>query len=621
MTEYRTGVNGQVVIDPNEILGIEPDTDPNDEGVSVLLWPGRWRIRARSMGGGGSAGGSTGSTAWADITGKPSSFPPSAHQHPMEDVTDFTEATQDIVGAMVTGAGGTYDDAAGTITLPGGSSSTITADDTPAAPAEGESASYFVTSSVSWPAGLVWSTDPDGGVAPTITGTALVSLFTVGGTTRAIMGATFPGAVVPDTTAPVAGTLASSAITATGFTLTASGASDAGGLHATPYAFDPGAGTFGAWQESNSLAVTGKLAETAYTCRHKVRDAAGNEAIGASITVTTGAAPAGDTTAPAWSATLTTGTPAATSVVVAASALATDAVGVTGYERSIDGGSTWVDITPSGLNFTLSGLTAATSYPAPQLRAKDAAGNYSTPLTAQAFTTTAAPANLAAAILELSPAGYWKLDETTGTTAVDSSGNGRNGTYSSDHALNVGGFANFGGTGLVTIPDDDAFSVAGSSTGFTVFALVKQAASQPVPAPIASKMAPGSYEWSYFVDTSGAANISVYNADASAQLLNDTTTSTLATGVWHAVAVTIPAPTLGAEATHYFDSGTAQAGTHIQAAATLTNGPAPLTLAKRTDNSHTLIGQLGHVAIFRTQLSAAQVGTLVTAARAEGLIP
>lgn len=29
-----------------------------------------------------------------------------------------TEAVQDIVGAMVTGAGGTYDDAAGTITLP-----------------------------------------------------------------------------------------------------------------------------------------------------------------------------------------------------------------------------------------------------------------------------------------------------------------------------------------------------------------------------------------------------------------------------------------------------------------------------------------------------------------------
>lgn len=36
-------------------------------------------------------------------------------------ITDFTEASQDVVGAMVTGAGGTYNDGAGTITLPTGS--------------------------------------------------------------------------------------------------------------------------------------------------------------------------------------------------------------------------------------------------------------------------------------------------------------------------------------------------------------------------------------------------------------------------------------------------------------------------------------------------------------------
>ena len=35
-------------------------------------------------------------------------------------VTDFAEATQDVVGAMVAAAGGTYDDTAGTITLPSG---------------------------------------------------------------------------------------------------------------------------------------------------------------------------------------------------------------------------------------------------------------------------------------------------------------------------------------------------------------------------------------------------------------------------------------------------------------------------------------------------------------------
>lgn len=94
-----------------------------------------------------------------------------------------------------------------------------------------------------------------------------------------------------DTTAPVAGTLASSAITATGFTLTVSGASDETALHSQPYAFSTDNGTtWSGWQASSSLAVTGKTASTAYQCRHKVRDAAGNETTGTAITVTTSAA-------------------------------------------------------------------------------------------------------------------------------------------------------------------------------------------------------------------------------------------------------------------------------------------------------------------------------------------
>ena len=48
------------------------------------------------------------------------SYAASTHTHSAANITDFTEATQDVVGAMVTGAGGTYDDTAGTITLPSG---------------------------------------------------------------------------------------------------------------------------------------------------------------------------------------------------------------------------------------------------------------------------------------------------------------------------------------------------------------------------------------------------------------------------------------------------------------------------------------------------------------------
>ena len=57
------------------------------------------------------------------------SYAASTHPHTSTNITDFTEATQDIVGDMVAGAGGTYNDAAGTITLPsgggGGSTGTV----------------------------------------------------------------------------------------------------------------------------------------------------------------------------------------------------------------------------------------------------------------------------------------------------------------------------------------------------------------------------------------------------------------------------------------------------------------------------------------------------------------
>lgn len=99
----------------------------------------------------------------------------------------------------------------------------------------------------------------------------------------------------PDTTAPTPGTLTSSAITTSGFTLTITGASDAGsGLHATPYRFSTDNGTtWSAWQSSPSFAVTGKSPSTTYQCKHQVRDAAStpNQATGATLAIMT-AAPA-----------------------------------------------------------------------------------------------------------------------------------------------------------------------------------------------------------------------------------------------------------------------------------------------------------------------------------------
>ena len=334
-----------------------------------------------------------------------------------------TEGVQDVVGAMVTAAGGTYNDAAGTITLPGGSSSAITADDTPAAPAEGASASYLVTSAVSWPAGLEWSTDPDGGTAPTITGTALVSMFTVGGVTRAIMGATFPAVVAPDTTNP--STVTGLTATATGPTtvdLAWSAATDNVGVTGYEYRIDGGAAVDAG--AGTTETVTGLTAGTLYSFEVRAYDAADNRSAAWS-TAATATTTAPDMTAPVWTATLTPGTPTATSVVVTASALATDANTIT-YERTLDstaGTPVWDANVPSGLNFTLSGLTSGTVYANCALRAKDAAGNVSTPLAVPSFTTAEAASSAFFTDFSEYATGVapsdWSMPWVTGTPVVE----------------------------------------------------------------------------------------------------------------------------------------------------------------------------------------------------------
>lgn len=97
------------------------------------------------------------------------------------------------------------------------------------------------------------------------------------------------GGEPPDVTAPTAGTLASSSITDTTFTLTVSGAADETALHAQPYRFSTDNGSsWSAWQTSPVFNVTGKTASTGYTCVHQTRDAALNTSTGSSILVTTG---------------------------------------------------------------------------------------------------------------------------------------------------------------------------------------------------------------------------------------------------------------------------------------------------------------------------------------------
>jgi hypothetical protein len=61
-----------------------------------------------------------GTVDWADITGKPATFPPSAHTHPAAQISDFSEAVDDRVGAFLqagTNITLSYNDVANTLTI------------------------------------------------------------------------------------------------------------------------------------------------------------------------------------------------------------------------------------------------------------------------------------------------------------------------------------------------------------------------------------------------------------------------------------------------------------------------------------------------------------------------
>lgn len=360
------------------------------------------------------------------------------------------EAVQDIVGAMVAAAGGSYDAAAGTITLPssGGGGGfpvqqvSLTGSYVLDPVALGWPTTEIVTlaftqdatgnRAVTYGSGVVMASGVSWLLAQgTAAGSEVVTTwrYSVGLAKWVCEGCwvSIAGGVPTDVTAPTVGTMAASSITNTGFTLTVSGASDAGGLHATPYAFTiDGGTTWSAYQTSPTYVVSGRPPATAHTANWRVRDAAGNVSTGTAQTVTTTAT--ADTTPPVWSATFTpVGTPTATVATFQASAMATDDVGVSAYEVSYDNGTTWTTVTPEiDWTFQLQGV-GGTTYAQTKLRAKDAAGNTSTPvLSVPSYTMAAAQAllvaddfNRADGPLSMSSSGHtWTLEEGTQMPAV-----------------------------------------------------------------------------------------------------------------------------------------------------------------------------------------------------------
>jgi hypothetical protein len=200
---------------------------------------------------------------------------------------------------------------------------------------------------------------------------------------------TLPGGA--DVTAPVmSGSIAVSALTTTSYALSWTAGTDNVGITSYEVSVDGG----GSWTSVGltlSANVASRTPGSTDQVRVRAKDAAGNPSNALSTSVTLqSSGPTGDTTLPTLTGSISVTALTSTSYTLSWPAGA-DNTGVTGYERSLDGGSTWASV-GNALTVDISGRTPQTTDQV-RVRAKDAAGNVSTPPLSASVTLLAANGN------------------------------------------------------------------------------------------------------------------------------------------------------------------------------------------------------------------------------------
>ena len=273
----------------------------------------------------------------------------------------------------------------------------------------GDEAKEFMARITTPPANGVLEMGEDGtfnytGTAPSFGYTLFVDGASIGAATVALE---FVGAA--DTAPPVlTGVITLVSKTTTGMSLSCPAATDNVGVVGYEWSRDGGA----TWEASTQAkAYTGLTPSTAYAIRVRAKDAAGNVSTPAlALSVTTSAT--ADTTAPTLTGVVTATALTATSYTLSWPAGA-DNVAVVGYDVSLDGGSTWAD-NGATLTRAVSSRTPS-SVDQVRVRARDAAGNTSSPVLALAVTLPAAPDVTAPTLTAATAAA---TGQTTATGAV-----------------------------------------------------------------------------------------------------------------------------------------------------------------------------------------------------------
>jgi len=243
-----------------------------------------------------------------------------------------------------------------------------------------------------------------------------------------------------------------------------------------------------------------------------------------------------DTTAPSVPTNLIANTVSSSQINLSWTA-STDNVGVTGYRVESCSGSSCTNFaqigTPSGTTFSNTGLTASTTYRY-RVRAADAAGNLSGYSSIANATTQAASQG---------PIAWWKLDETSGTTASDSSGNGNTGTLVNGPVWTTGKLGNAlsfdGANDYVNLGNpNSALRFTGNGT---ISAWVRLNSTGTLGGTIFEKQSDSNtgkyWQWGmvFSVGSSGKLYLSIVHTDGVAHQHDLTGSGVIGTGAWHHV--------------------------------------------------------------------------------------
>ena len=413
------------------------------------------------------------------------------------------------------------------------------------------------------------------------------------------MNAPIGGGGGPDTTPPAAPTnLSATAISASQINLSWTASTDNVGV--TGYRLercqDAGCSNFAqiATPAGTTFNDTGLQASTPYSYRVRAVDAAANPSpYSNTASAMTPTPPPPDTTPPTAPTNLSA-TAVASSQINLSWTASTDNVGVTGYrvERCQGSGcSGFAQIaTPAGTTFSDTTAQASTSY-SYRVRAVDAAANPSDYSNTASATTPAAPTGLMAA---------YGFNEGLGTAAVDSSGNGNNGTITGATWTTQGQFSNAlsfnGTTNFVTIPD--AASLDLGSAG-TIEAWVRLTSINRWNAVMAKGNTNSDPAHNYAIDISTTNRVICYVGNGSTAVLL-TSTSALAANTSYHLACTWNGSTI---ALYINGNLNASVGQSITPA----GNTSPLYIGQFGGNADRLAGIIDEVRIYNRALTMAQV--------------